>query len=146
MFILTNEGRLKTRTFLNECAAKRQEILDAKLDTNETVSESWTLADVELAVNQLANDSEQGVYEEKWNVTDSYESDTALRLVEGLDYVDVTLLSHIRWDTDGVDSSELDLPEILCVITEDLKGRNIADYLSDCFGFCVLEYKEESAA
>ena len=31
--------------------------------------------------------SKDGVYEDSWNVTDSYESDTPLRLVEGVDYI-----------------------------------------------------------
>ena len=86
-YVITETGKQVALCFLRECAAKRKEILDAGLDTNSVFKHPWELIDVELAVNALANDFEDGVYEDSWNVTDSYESDTPLRLVEGVDYI-----------------------------------------------------------
>lgn len=44
----------------------------------------------------------------------------------------------IKWDTDGVEQSEYSLPSEIILECED--EDEIADYLSDVYGFCVESF------
>ena len=53
------------------------------------------------------------------------------------------MLVVVEWDTDGVPSEELGLPSVVKIpgyIPED----EVADYLSDKYGYCVESYCEWS--
>ena len=45
----------------------------------------------------------------------------------------------VNWDTDGRSVKELGLPEVVDMPT--LNGDEIADYLSDEYGYCVESFK-----
>lgn len=45
----------------------------------------------------------------------------------------------VNWDTDGRSAKELGLPEVVDMPT--LSEENIADYLSDKYGYCVNSFK-----
>lgn len=47
----------------------------------------------------------------------------------------------VNWDTDGRSVKELGLPEVVDMPT--LSEENIADYLSDEYGYCVESFKIE---
>lgn len=47
----------------------------------------------------------------------------------------------VNWDTDGRSVKELGLPEVVNMPT--LSEENIADYLSDEYGYCVESFKIE---
>lgn len=47
----------------------------------------------------------------------------------------------VNWDTDGHSAKELGLPEVVDMPT--LNEENIADYLSDEYGYCVESFKIE---
>lgn len=47
----------------------------------------------------------------------------------------------VNWDTDGVSAKELGLPEVVNMPT--LSEENIADYLSDEYGYCVESFTIE---
>jgi hypothetical protein len=47
----------------------------------------------------------------------------------------------VNWDTDGRSVKELGLPEVVDMPT--LNEENIADYLSDEYGYCVESFKIE---
>lgn len=48
---------------------------------------------------------------------------------------------RVNWDTDGRSVKELGLPEVVDMPT--LSEENIADYLSDKYGYCVESFKIE---
>lgn len=48
---------------------------------------------------------------------------------------------RVNWDTDGISAKELGLPEVVDMPT--LNGGNIADYLSDEYGYCVESFTIE---
>ena len=48
---------------------------------------------------------------------------------------------RVNWDTDGVSAKELGLPEVVNMPT--LSEENIADYLSDEYGYCVESFTIE---
>lgn len=48
-------------------------------------------------------------------------------------------ITDIQWDTDGED---IDLPKNI-VIEKEPENEDIADYLSDTYGFCVFGFKVE---
>lgn len=84
MYKLTDSGLRKVNFFINECEAKRKEILDARLDTADdtiipTVGD--ILSDIEFALD------EEGNYYNAWGVTDNYNSDNALYLNFGEDFI-----------------------------------------------------------
>ena len=45
---------------------------------------------------------------------------------------------RVNWDTDGSSAKELGLPEVVDMPT--LSEENIADYLSDEYGYCVESF------
>ena len=83
-----------------------------------------------------------------WGVTDHYNADRALSLIRGLDYTAKCspghkLLTNIDWD-DGDDPSDPDDPMFAqptlpteVEVEESMYGDEIADYLSDTFGYLV---------
>ena len=46
------------------------------------------------------------------------------------------LIKNIHWDTDG---EEINLPTEV-FIEEDINEEEIADYLSDKYGFCIFSF------
>lgn len=48
---------------------------------------------------------------------------------------------RVNWDTDGRSAKELGLPEVVDMPT--LNEENIADYLSDEYGYCVESFEIE---
>lgn len=49
------------------------------------------------------------------------------------------LVSKIKWDCDGEDPKDYDLPEEV-EVDDDLDDDEIADYLSDEYGWCVESF------
>ena len=47
----------------------------------------------------------------------------------------------VEWDTDGMDPEELDLP-VAVEIPGELDDEDVADYLSDHYGYCVKGWYE----
>lgn len=85
MVKLTKLGKHEVDIYINECKAKRKEILDARIDTaNETnlPTEDDILMDVE-------HFEEDGEYCNGWGVTDSYDADYPLCLQRGIHYEDM---------------------------------------------------------
>ena len=51
-------------------------------------------------------------------------------------------VTNIEWDTDGEDPKDLNLPNEV-KINEDIDEDEIADYLSDEYGWCVCSFNVE---
>lgn len=51
-------------------------------------------------------------------------------------------ITDIDWDTDGKSKEELGLPDVV-VVTDDIDEDEIADMLSDDYGFCVNSFSIE---
>lgn len=49
------------------------------------------------------------------------------------------LVSKIKWDCDGEDPKDYNLPEEV-EVDDDLDEEDIADYLSDEYGWCVESF------
>lgn len=75
---LTKKGKAAAEIYIQNLAAKRKEILDARLDTakNVTLPE---ISDIENDLNSSELD-EDGCYRETWAATDNYEADSPLCL------------------------------------------------------------------
>ena len=85
-YVLTSYGKEMVEIFIEECAAKRKEILDAGIDTtDETIlpSEEDILSDL----NCGEYIDEDGFYNNGWGVTDHYDSDAPISLRYGIDFV-----------------------------------------------------------
>lgn len=79
-YILTESGKERIRTFINECAAKRKEILDVGKDTaseTQLPTEDQILANI----NQNVEDGD-----DYWGITDNCEPEL-LFLEESVDFV-----------------------------------------------------------
>ena len=51
------------------------------------------------------------------------------------------VISDIVWDTDGDNPKDLNLPDEVRIADEmDIEDDEIADYLSDEYGFCVESF------
>lgn len=88
-YILTEKGRENVAWFINECAAKRKEILDARLDTADDTNlptEEAIVSDLNYGVGV----DEDGDYYNSWSVTDNYSSDTPCCLEVGIDFMCTT--------------------------------------------------------
>lgn len=87
-YILTEAGKKKVTWFINECAAKRKEILDAGIDTADDTNlptEEAIVSDLNYGVGV----DEDGDYYNSWGVTDNYSSDSAIELSINEDFVEV---------------------------------------------------------
>lgn len=85
-YVLTSYGKENVEIFIDECAAKRKEILDAGIDAAEETnlpSEEDILSDL----NHGVGIDEDGDYYNGWGVTDHYDSDTPISLHYGIDFV-----------------------------------------------------------
>lgn len=85
-YVLTSYGKENVEIFIDECAAKRKEILVAGIDTAEETnlpSEEDILSDLNCGVGV----DEYGDYYNGWGVTDHYDSDTPISLRYGIDFV-----------------------------------------------------------
>ena len=51
-------------------------------------------------------------------------------------------VTDIEWDTDGENPEDLDLPSEVA-INDDIDEDEIADWLSDNYGWCVLSFNVE---
>ena len=100
--------------------------------------------DVEVEAENLQDAKQIAESSEYW---DMVEIGNNLALQEGqsdvLDnYEDIPAKTiSVEWDTDGMDEEELDLPgevEVPGYVDED----DIADYISDIYGFCVKSWYE----
>lgn len=87
-YILTEEGKEKVAWFINECVAKRKEILDAGIDTADDTNlptEEAIVSDLNYGVGV----DEDGDYYNMRGVTDNYSSDSAIELSINEDFVEV---------------------------------------------------------
>ncbi|WP_270368267.1 hypothetical protein [Eubacterium ramulus] len=85
-YVLTSYGKENVEIFIDECAAKRKEILVAGIDTAEETnlpSEEDILSDLNCGVGV----DEDGDYYNRWGITDHYDSDTPISLRYGIDFV-----------------------------------------------------------
>lgn len=134
--ILTETGMEKVAWYLQELRAKRKEILDAGKDT-AFYTDLPTISDILSDIESFEEDDE---YYNNWGVTDNVDGDEALNLKRGKDYVAAQHIYNINWDTDGLDPKELHLPQETD-IPYSVASDEVADYLSDTFGFCVNSFK-----
>lgn len=85
MYTLTKQGIAKCERFIEECNAKRKEILDAKIDTaNGTMLP--TIEDIESDIGAFID--KDGEYYNNWGVTDNYDSDFPICLTLGIDFTE----------------------------------------------------------
>ena len=151
MYKLTEKGQKTVKAFIKELAAKRKEILDAKLDAADETTIP-TVEEIEEDIAFIGIDSD-GDYYNGWGVTDSPEYDMAIALSIGIDFLpdeDYLKITKIDWDTDG---EKVRLPEEVYIPASEFDGINadnhgaydseIADYLSDTYEYCVKSFVPE---
>ncbi len=148
---LTARGKRKIEDYIRELQAKRKEILDAGKDT----ADGTTIPTIEDIMSEIPVFEENGQYLNAWGVTDNYNADRALSLVRGRDYTAKCspgnkLLTDIDWD-EGDDPTYPDDPMFALPtlpteveVDESMDGDEIADYLSDTFGYLVNGWSENS--
>lgn len=83
MVKLTELGKREVNTYINECKAKRKEILDARIDTASETNLP-TEDDILMDIEYFEEDNE---YCNGWGVTDHYDTDYPLYLKRGVHYV-----------------------------------------------------------
>ena len=83
MILLTESGVKKVNRYITKLEAKRKEILDAGIDT----ADDTELPDCDEVFDDISWFEEGGEYLNGWGVTDNYDSDYALNLLRGVDYV-----------------------------------------------------------
>ena len=88
MYVLTARGREIVDDYIRNCAAKRQEILDAGKDTADE-THLPTVEDILSDLNFGVGADEEGDYFNGWGVTDHYNADDVLGLRIGEDFVKV---------------------------------------------------------
>ena len=82
---MTEHGVKKCERFIAECIAKRKEIIDAGIDTaDDTILP--TTKDIESEIEIFID--EDGEYYNFWGVTDNYNSDYAICLKLGIDFME----------------------------------------------------------
>lgn len=85
MYKLTELGIKECERFIAECIAKRKEIIDAGIDTaDDTILP--TTKDIESEIEIFID--EDGEYYNFWGVTDNYNSDYAICLKLGIDFME----------------------------------------------------------
>lgn len=84
MYKLTKHGIKECEKFIAECVAKRKEILDAEIDTADDTFLP-TIKDIEDEIEVFIDDD--GEYYNFWGVTDNCNSDYAIALKIGIDFV-----------------------------------------------------------
>ena len=85
MYKLTELGIKECERFIAECVAKRKEIIDAGIDTaDDTILP--TTKDIESEIEIFID--EDGEYYNFWGVTDNYNSDYAICLKLGIDFME----------------------------------------------------------
>lgn len=95
--------------------------------------------DVEVEAENVDKAKKMAESSENWDMNEIEEN---LALQEGETEVideypsDTTRTVGVEWDTDGMDEEELDLPNEV-EIPGDIDDEDVADYLSDTYGFCV---------
>ena len=148
---LTARGKRKIEDYIRELQAKRKEILDAGKDT----ADETPIPTIEDIMSEIPVFEENGQYLNAWGVTDNYNADRALSLVRGRDYTAKCspgnkLLTDIDWD-EGDDPTYPDDPMFALPtlpteveVDESMDGDEIADYLSDTFGYLVNGWSENS--
>ena len=83
MYKLTKQGIEKCEIFINECKAKRKEILDAGIDTAYDTTLP-TIKDIENDLEAFVDN--HGEYYNCWGVTDNYDSDYPICLKFEIDF------------------------------------------------------------
>lgn len=86
MYKLTKKGQMVAKLYIEELEAKRKEILDAKLDTDDETNLP-TIQDIEADINFIGVD-EEGDYYNGWGVTDNYNADAPIGLKLNIDFFD----------------------------------------------------------
>ena len=85
MYKLTELGIKECERFIAECIEKRKEIIDAGIDTaDDTILP--TTKDIESEIEIFID--EDGEYYNFWGVTDNYNSDYAICLKLGIDFME----------------------------------------------------------
>lgn len=131
MIILTETGKKTIKWYIEELKAHRKEILDAGKDTADDTripTEEDIIADIEMT-----GVDRNGTYCNGWGVTDTYDHEPLI-LRKGKDFIHK--VTDIDWDIDG---EEVDLPSEV-EIPANVSEEEIADTLSDMFGFCVKSF------
>ena len=85
MYKLTERGIKECERFIAECIAKRKEIIDAGIDTADNTILPTT-KDIESEIEIFID--EDGEYYNFWGVTDNYNSDYAICLKLGIDFME----------------------------------------------------------
>jgi hypothetical protein len=100
--------------------------------------------DVDVEADNLQDAKQQAESSENW---DMVEIANNLSLQEGEtqavdEYPSVTVRTiGVEWDTDGMDEEELDLPSEV-EIPGELDDEDVANWLSDHYGFCLKSWYE----
>ncbi len=88
MYKLTDRGKRVVSQYISELKAKRKEILDAGKDTADETNLP-TVDDIISDIEWTGVD-EDGSYLNGWGVTDNYDSDYALELKLGRDFIEAS--------------------------------------------------------
>lgn len=100
--------------------------------------------DVEVEADNLQDAKQQAESSENWDMVEIGQN---LSLQEGEsqtidEYPSIVMRTvGVEWDTDGMDPEELDLP-VAVEIPGELDDEDVADYLSDHYGYCVKGWYE----
>ncbi|AOZ97920.1 hypothetical protein [Butyrivibrio hungatei] len=95
---LTEKGKIKAETYINELIAKKKEILDAKLDT-DYCTHIPSINDIEVSISCACKDFNFKEYRETYEVTDKYNADKPLVLEVDEDFTLHPLLGDFyKWN------------------------------------------------
>ena len=109
MYKLTYRGMQKVKRYLAELNAKRKEILDAGKDTADETNLP-TVDDIISDIEWTGVD-EDGSYINGWGVTDNYDSDYALELKLGSDFIESS--TSIKCSGDLKSGASIDMANII---------------------------------
>lgn len=139
MITLTENGKQKAEKFINECKAKRKEIIEAGKDTaNET-----NIPDISDIISDIELSEEDKEYCNGWSVTDHYESDIPLYLKRDIDYTEKTYSDLINEALNVLENDDT----VFTDMVNELDSWNgyadgfrcfPMDELDDLFGGCTL--------
>jgi len=123
MYKLTDRGMQKVKRYLAELKAKRKEILDAGKDTADETNLP-TVDDIISDIEWTGVD-EDGSYLNGWGVTDNYDSDYALELKLGRDFIEASTSINCSEISDESSSklSSGDSKEMSDIIFDTLFGN-----------------------
>ena len=120
-------------------------------ETNSNMKQKYVIRvylssfyDVEVEAENVDKAKKMAESSENWDMNEIEEN---LALQEGETEVfdeypsDTTRTVSVKWDTDGMDEEELDLPNEVNV-PGGLDDEDVADWLTEAYGFCIKGWYE----